>query len=179
MEDPPNVLFVGRLQERKRIDILLHACASLPSDLQPKLTIVGDGPAFSSLQSLAAEIYPSAEFMAPSMVLNWRTIFWLLTFLPCPATGGLAVQQAMTYGLPVIVAQGDGTQDDLVRSDNGWQVPPGDQAAFTNALQYALSDIPRLRKMGTESYRIVAEEINLEKMVESFVAALNEVKSAT
>jgi hypothetical protein len=37
----------------------------------------------------------------------------------------------------------------------------------------ALSDIARLRKMGRESYRIVKKEINIEKMVETFVAALN------
>ena len=28
----------------------------------------------------------------------------------------------MSHGLPVIVAQGDGTQDDLVREENGWQI---------------------------------------------------------
>ena len=48
-----------------------------------------------------------------------------------PGTGGLAVQQAMAHGLPVIVAQGDGTQDDLVRPENGWQIPPDDLAALT------------------------------------------------
>ena len=32
-----------------------------------------------------------------------------------PGTGGLAVQEAMSYALPVIVAKGDGTQEDLVR----------------------------------------------------------------
>ena len=82
------------------------------------------------------------------------------------------MQQAMRYGLPVIVAQGDGTQDDLVRPENGWQVPPGDQAAFTAALRQALVDVPRLRRMGAKAYRIVAEEINLEAMVAVFLDAL-------
>ncbi len=40
----PNVLFVGRLQARKRVDLLLQACASLPATLQPRLVIIGDGP---------------------------------------------------------------------------------------------------------------------------------------
>jgi len=94
-----------------------------------------------------------------------------------PGTGGLAVQEAMSYGLPVIVAQGDGTQDDLVRAGNGWQVPPDEDAALAAALREALSDAARLRAMGAESYRIVAQEINLERMVEVFVEALNAVKS--
>ncbi len=78
----------------------------------------------------------------------------------------------MAHGLPVIVAKGDGTQDDLVRAGNGWQIPPEDYGALLRTMREALSDVSRLRKMGVESYRIVAEEINLEKMVETFVRAL-------
>ena len=130
------------------------------------MTIVGDGPVFSRLRSLAAEIYPSAEFVGAKHGAELENYFAAADLFALPGTGGLAVQQAMTYGLPVIVAQGDGTQDDLVRPANGWQVPPDDQDAFTHALRNALSDVPRLREMGAELYRIVAEEINLETMVE-------------
>ena len=79
----------------------------------------------------------------------------------------------MSYGLPVVVARGDGTQDDLVRPGNGWQIPNEDYLALLGALQDALSGPARLRRMGAESYRIVKEEINIEKMVGVFVEALN------
>jgi glycosyltransferase involved in cell wall biosynthesis len=84
----------------------------------------------------------------------------------------------MSYGLPVIVAQGDGTQDDLVRKENGWQIPPAtrDFEALVVTMKDALSDVARLRRMGEESYRIVKEEINIEKMAETFVTALNSLK---
>jgi len=81
----------------------------------------------------------------------------------------------MSHGLPVIVAKGDGTQDDLVRAGNGWQIPPEDDAALVSTLREALSDVGSLRTMGAESYRIVAQEINLERMVEVFVGALSAV----
>ncbi|MFN8426382.1 MAG: glycosyltransferase [Anaerolineales bacterium] len=68
------------------------------------------------------------------------------TSLSLPGTGGLAVQEAMSYGLPVIVAQGDGTQDDLVRKENGWQVPPDDFDALVATMKDALSDAARLRE---------------------------------
>jgi glycosyltransferase involved in cell wall biosynthesis len=175
----PTVLFVGRLQERKRLDILLRACASLATRLQPRLVIVGDGPARTEFEALAREIYPRAEFAGAQHGPALAPHFAAADLFALPGTGGLAVQQAMGHGLPVIVAQGDGTQDDLVRPENGWQVPPGDQAAFTAALQQALADLPRLRQMGAESYRIVAEEINLEAMVAAFVRALNEARDHT
>ena len=169
----PTVLFVGRLQARKRIDILLRACAALPGNLQPRLIIVGDGPAREEFEALAEVVYPSAEFVGAKYSDEVAAYFAAADLFALPGTGGLAVQQAMSYGLPVIVARGDGTQDDLVRPQNGWQVPPGDQAAFTNALHVALSDVSSLRQMGRESYRIVTEEVNIESMVVDFVNALH------
>ena len=81
----------------------------------------------------------------------------------------------MSYRLPVIVAQGDGTQNDLVRKENGWQIPPDNFEALVSTMKEALSDVVRLRKMGEEFYRIVAQEINIEKMVEMFIKALNSI----
>jgi len=172
---PLTVLFVGRLQERKRLDILLDACTSLPKEIQPRVVIVGDGPARTQFEELAAQIYPTAEFVGAKYGGEIQPYFEMADLFALPGTGGLAVQQAMSYALPVMVAKGDGTQDDLVRSENGWQVPPGDQKAFNGTLHLALEDIPRLRYMGAESYRIVVEEINLEEMVSAFVQAMRAV----
>jgi glycosyltransferase involved in cell wall biosynthesis len=167
----PVILFVGRLQFRKNVDLLLGACAEIES--QPRLVIVGDGPERESLEDLAREIYPAAEFVGSKHGDELRAHFEQADLFVLPGTGGLAVQEAMSHGLPVIVAQGDGTQADLVRKENGWQIPPGDFDALVATMKEALSDAARLRRMGEESYRIVREEINIEKMVDVFVDALN------
>ena len=167
----PHILFVGRLQARKRIGHLLRACAHLEAG--PRLVIVGDGPERQALESLAKKIYPGAEFIGARHAAELKPYFMAADLFVLPGTGGLAIQEAMTYGLPVIVAQGDGTQDDLVRKENGWQIPPDDFGALVSSMQDALSDAARLRKMGKESYRIVKEEINIEKMVEAFLKALS------
>lgn len=166
-----NILFVGRLQQRKRIDALLRACSELES--HPRLTIVGEGPDRARLESVAREFYPAAEFIGAKHGAELQPYFSQADLFVLPGTGGLAVQEAMSYGLPIIVAKGDGTQDDLVRENNGWQIQPEDYDSLLGALKNALSDPARLRKMGEESYRIVAEEINIQKMAEKFVTALN------
>ena len=169
----PSILFVGRLQFRKNVDLLLGACAEL--DPQPRLVIVGDGPEREHLESLAEELYPSAEFVGARHGAELKPYFTEADLFVLPGTGGLAIQEAMSYGLPVIVAQGDGTQDDLVREGNGWQIPPDDFDALLATMKDALSDVARLRRMGDASYWIVKEEINTEKMVEVFVRALNQL----
>jgi glycosyltransferase involved in cell wall biosynthesis len=172
----PGVLFVGRLQARKRIDNLLRACAALPEPLQPRLWIVGDGPARADFEHLAESLYPLAEFAGAHYGADLEAYFHAADLFALPGTGGLAVQQAMSYALPVIAAQGDGTQDDLVRPQvSGWRIPPDDVPALGEALQDALSDPARLRRMGAASYRIVAEEVNLERMVDVFVQAVKKV----
>ena len=170
-KDLPNILFVGRLQARKNVDLLLGACAELES--QPRLVIVGDGPERTALEALAEQVYPGAEFVGAKHGEELKPYFEEADLFVLPGTGGLAVQEAMSYGLPIIVAQGDGTQDDLVREGNGWQIPPDDLDALISTMKDALSDVARLRKMGEESYRIVKEEINTGRMVETFVTALN------
>ena len=169
------VLFVGRLQARKRLDLLLQACARLPSELQPRLVIVGDGPARADLEALAQQIYPRAEFVGARHGAELEPYYQAADLFVLPGTGGLAVQQAMARALPVIVAQGDGTQDDLVRPLNGWQVPPDDLDALSLTLLTALSDPTRLRQMGQESYRIVSEDVNVEAMVKVFAQVVNQV----
>lgn len=172
---PPVVLFVGRLQSRKRIDILLQACADLPPDFQPKVWIVGDGPAREDLEKLARRVYPQAEFFGAVHGPQLENIFRSADLFVLPGTGGLAVQQAMAHALPVIVAEGDGTQQDLVRPENGLLIPPGDVESLAIALQTCLSDPTQLRKMGVESFRVVMEEVNIEAMVHVFVKTLNKV----
>ena len=170
----PHILFVGRLQRRKRVDFLLRACAEMPPP-GPRLTIVGDGPERKALEGLARQVFPSAEFAGTRHGEELSPYFQRADLFVLPGTGGLAVQEAMANALPVIVAKGDGTQDDLVRGENGWQVPPDNYAALAAAMKTAISDTPRLRRMGQESRRIVSEEINVEKMVESFIRAIRSV----
>lgn len=169
----PCILFVGRLQARKRIDHLLRACAEMASE--PRLVIIGDGPERNILESLSKEIYPNAEFIGARYGAELKPYFTEADLFVLPGTGGLAIQEAMSYGLPVIVAQGDGTQDDLVRRENGWQIPHDNFETLVSTMKEALSDVGRLRKRGEESYRIAAQEINIEKMVETFIKALNSI----
>jgi glycosyltransferase involved in cell wall biosynthesis len=149
---------------------LLRACAEIKNI---RLVIVGDGPERESLVSLAEEIYPGAEFVGAKVGGELNAYFEEADLFVLPGTGGLAVQQAMSFGLPVIVAQGDGTQDDLIHKENGWLIPPDNYEELAATIKNALSDASRLRRMGEESYRIVKTEINIEKMVDVFTSVAN------
>ncbi len=179
-EEPLILLFVGRLQARKRLDNFIRAFERMPEELMLRLWIVGDGPERAALEKQAASANAGEieriRFFGERHGAELHHIWAETDLFVLPGTGGLAVQEAMSQALPVIVAQGDGTQDDLVRAENGWQIPPDDLDALTETLRDAISDIHRLRKMGAASWRIVREEVNIEKMVEVFKQVLGEVR---
>jgi len=89
-----------------------------------------------------------------------------------PGTGGLALQQALARALPVIAAEGDGSQEDMVTPDNGWLVPPGRTPALAVALQSALDDPRRLVGMGQASLNLAQTRFSPEIMLDVFVQAL-------
>ena len=168
---PLRVLFVGRLQARKNVDHLLWACARLGSGTV-SLRVVGDGPERPRLEKLADEVFPAAEFSGAQQGQALRNSFEWADIFVLPGTGGLAVQQAMAHGLPVVVARGDGTQEDLVRPENGWLVEEESPQELAAVLREAV-DIPdSLPQMGRVSADIVREEVNLDAMVEVFLEAL-------
>ncbi len=169
----PVVLFVGRLQARKRVDALITACARMAAP--PDLWIVGDGPERSRLEALASSLFPGTRFFGAVQGAELDGLFAAADLFVLPGTGGLAVQQAMAAGLPVIVAEGDGTQSDLVSRKNGWLLSGTRSDSLERALEEALSDRGRLQQMGRYSLQHVRESVNIETMAEVFHLALCQV----
>jgi glycosyltransferase involved in cell wall biosynthesis len=122
---------------------------------------------------LAQEVFPEATFFGVKHDQELGELFAMSDLFVLPGTGGLAIQEAMSSGLPVIVAEGDGTQRDLVTGGNGWLIKPNSLEELNQAMRKALSDPDRLRHMGEASYKIVVERANIEAMAEVFRNVMN------
>lgn len=168
-----NVLYVGRLQERKKIDHLIKACAAISSRGERiALIIVGDGPEKEKLEALAQRIFPQTKFAGEIHGEDVQPYFLQADLFVLPGTGGLAVQEALSYGLPVIVAEADGTQSNMVRPENGWVINPDDPKELVKALAQAVMMRENLAVMGKVSHEIASKEVNINQMVKVFGIAV-------
>ncbi len=154
------VLFAGKLQPKKRPTDLLEAFLAVN---QPSATLlfVGDGELEAELRARAggrANVV-FAPFQNQSQMPRTYAAadLFVLPSLGRDETWGLAVNEAMCVGLPVLVSSHVGCGADLVRhGQNGLLFPAGDIAALTSSLREALADRTRLGRWGEESRRIVA-----------------------
>jgi glycosyltransferase involved in cell wall biosynthesis len=170
---PLTVLFVGRLQARKRVCDLIRACAA--TEPSPTLLIVGEGPDRRRAEALAARLETPVRFTGALEGTALHEMYRQADLFVLPGTGGLAIQEAMAHGLPVIAAEGDGTQQDMVTPENGWLIQPGDQADLLEKLRQAVADRRRLANMGVVSYRMARDSFNIDVMARSFIRAISRI----
>jgi len=172
----PVVLFVGRLIPEKRLDVLLEACARLAGQCQ--LMVVGDGPEKHRLEERAARLGQTARFLGHRVGSELAQCFAVADVVVMPGSGGLVVQEAMSYGKAVIVGPGDGTQGELVKDGvNGFRLATDSVNELVERLRTCLSDANRLQTMGQESLAIVSGKHNLEVMVDAFCSALEDART--
>ncbi len=169
----PTIITIGRLLENKRFDVLINAAAQLQrSGLPVKVQIVGNGIDRERLEQIAVASGADIDFLGELRGEELAKVGRQADLFALPSLGGLAIQEAMSFGLPVIASEADGTELDLVKS-NGWLIEKGNPQILAEAIRQAVSNPQELKKRAHESFRIVSEDINLERMVDRFISAAN------
>lgn len=188
---PPSerrLLHIGRLVKWKRVDLLIEAFArTLTQYPDSELVIVGNGPELDNLKKQAASlglplrskeengvdgrgcvrfigaVYDPKELGA---YMNEATVYVLA------GMGGLSINDAMTYALPVVCSVCDSTERDLVTDGrNGLFFRDGDADSLTEKILQLLASPQECRRMGQESERIIREQINIDTVCERYLKA--------
>lgn len=171
---PPRVLFLGRLGDQKRVDVLLDALHLVRRALpEVELDVAGDGPLMQALQVHAERLglRRAARFLGRQEdVLPLLGAAHVLA-LPSEVEGtSNALLEAMASGLPVVATQVGGTQE-LVRDEvEGLLVPPGDAPALAAALERVLRDPALGLRLGRAGRARVEAEYDLERVAEAHLA---------
>lgn len=153
--DPDSLLciYVGRLANEKRVDLLLET-ARTPG---VALTIIGDGALREELELMFAGTntcftgYLYGDDLAAAYA--GADVFM---FTGANETFGQVVQEAMASGLPAVIIDQGGITDQVTDGVNGFRCPP-DPLAFAQAAR-TLRDQPEQRLRMAHNARRFAEQ---------------------
>jgi glycosyltransferase involved in cell wall biosynthesis len=153
-----NILFVGRLEERKGLRYLFEAAKNL-ADIQ--LTIIG-GPLteISRYKQLAEKLGISSRvnFTGELRYERLNTYYNSAEMLVLPSLGDSFSQvclEALACGKPVIVTENVGFSITVKKENVGVVVPPHDSKAIADAINYLLHNPKIVMEMSERGRKLV------------------------
>jgi glycosyltransferase involved in cell wall biosynthesis len=179
--DLPVILFVGKLIPLKRIVDLLKAFKKLSSRLKAHLVLVGEGSEKRFLnyyveQENIKRVY-FAGFKNQSELPVYYSVADVFVLPSFRDRSPKAVNEAMNFGLPIILSHKVGTANDLVKDKvNGFVYPMGDAEALFRCLLTLLRRPDLMTEMGKKSLEAVSGwsfEENIRAVLKAIKYALN------
>jgi phosphatidylinositol alpha-mannosyltransferase len=147
MPGRPTLLFVGRLDRRKGLNVALEALPLVSKQLPgARLVVVGGGPGTDAARRRAARLGVSGavRFVGPVSPRDLPGYYAAADVYLSPALGGesfgIVLLEAMASGVPVVASDIPGYDETVDRGHDGLLVPPSDPAALAGALVRVLSD---------------------------------------
>jgi len=178
-QNRPLIASVGRLIETKHVDDLLRATQKLHQlGIVAHVIVVGEGPERARLETLTGElgIRHSVHFTGRVPEDDDSAILSVADVAVFCGALGLAINQAMALGVPVVVADLPGPDGEMVvHGKTGWRYP----YRSVNELAQTLAEI--LGQGNTEVPKIVAnaqQEILQRRNLRAYANAFAEAHRA-
>lgn len=173
-------LFVGRLQERKRIDLLIKAYAEYHRERpSPKyeLVILGDGPERDQLKALVEDenIQHAVAFVEGTTdEKRLASIFSGALAYISPGDVGLGVLHAFAFGVPVVTSDltTHGPEFENLKHDQNGLVLDLSLNVFSIAMLRLSKCRKYARRLGNEAFRTYEVEAHPDGMVAAFAYAV-------
>lgn len=173
------ILYVGALIKNKRLEAAMLAVQQLRrKGYRIRFTIVGGGTIFDELKKFADthDMNDYIELTGPKYGDDLSACFTGSDVFLLSGSGGLAINEAMAYGLPVISTAGDGTVSDLI-DGNGFLLNTfGDVGEIAGTLETFIR-LPEetKRNMGIRSRDVIRQKASLNNMAEQYKKACLEL----
>lgn len=165
-DEPPHVLYAGRLSEEKGVLELLEATADLPR------VIVGDGP-------LRERVPDAIGFVPPSELGGY---YERAAVVACPSRRegyGVVAREAMAFGRPVVATAVGGLLDAVEHDVTGLVVPKQDVPALRGAIERLLADADLRRRLGAAARDVAEVEYSWEAATATTLSAYRAATGAT
>jgi phosphatidylinositol alpha-mannosyltransferase len=155
-DEPPTILFLGRLEPRKGCGLLLEAYRRLCDEgLKARLVIVGGGAEEPALRRTATEhglqdVVFAGRLSDAEALQHYADCDIFCAPAPYGESFGIVIAEAMSAGKPVVAAANPGYSTVLAGEQAGRLTAPGDPGALHRALKELVLDPGLRRRLGEQ-----------------------------
>lgn len=174
------ILYIGRIVPYKGLDILIKAFSHLEKEREDVFLLVGGKGSFEDeVKKIKAK---NVKFLGPIDKEHIGFYYSLCDIFVLPSTfrdydadcWGLVLNEAMSFGKPVISTDAVGAAYDLIKNGvNGFMVKHGDPDDLYNSLKILVNDDKLRECMGKESKKIIDNRFNYKNMSNGFKEAID------
>jgi len=178
------LLFVGRLDRQKGLDVALRALAALHGDAAGvPLRVVGSGPEEAALRHLAADLGVAArirwESALPLATLADRYRQAAALLVPGADEGlGLVAVEAQLCGTPVIAAASGGLLDVVDDHATGRTFSPGEPGALAQVIDEVVTHPSAAASLAAAARRRAAARFSTSAAASAYAAIYAEALEA-
>jgi glycosyltransferase involved in cell wall biosynthesis len=159
----PRFLYVGRLEERKGLHLLLQSCNILRQQgCKFSLAIAGRGPQQEELQAYchSHDLDDRVEWLG---WIDYRQLGGylqqadVLVFPSLEDIWGMVTLEAMAFGTPAIASKWAGSSELVVDGENGWLCDPHDPTAMAAQMRQSIDRPELISKLGKAAAATIAQ----------------------
>lgn len=176
-----NILFVGRLEERKGVGDLIRACSLLKKDF-PNFRLIIAGPGLRLryyYETLAKTLLQDKAVFTKFVPFNELPEYYRTADIFCsPANGGesfgIVLLEAMASGTPVVATSIPGYSSVITHGQDGLLAKPQDPRSIADNLLTMINDNNLRQKIISNGF-VTAEKYsweNVSKQVEAYYKSL-------
>jgi 1,2-diacylglycerol 3-alpha-glucosyltransferase len=164
------ILSIGRLAAEKRQDVIIEAVRRSRHRDRIRLVLTGAGPQEAALRQLAHNLPNGAEigFASREELLHRLATADLFIHASEVELEGMAVLEAMSAGLPAIIAQAPESAASRFALDESFKFPAGDAGVLAQKID-ALIEAPQKLEAARSAYRERAQEFDFGASVGKLV----------
>lgn len=171
------LLSVSRLEEDKRVDLLLKALSKTPSSI--KAFIVGTGTQKPKLMALMdklglADRVTFLDFISREKLLKLYAGCFAVCFCPLDEDYGYVTMEAFQSKKPIITAaDSGGVLEFVTQGENGFICRPGPKA-IANRIELLYKDRKLCRKLGERGYGDI-QHITWENTIRQLLSEIQDI----
>mgnify|MGYP002348639477 FL=1 len=161
------ILYVSRIMPYKRVELLMDAFADVED-----IAVVIVGPGFTWEQQKVVDSHKNLYYLGEKYGHDVQEIYSMGDVFSTPGHIGLAITEALFWGLPTVLLQGTHAPEIYYLKNGETGYLAKDEKEYKEYMIALLHDDSKLKKMSESCLEVFKKEVSIDKMFEGFIEAI-------